>query len=202
MSSAQGRFTSPDRPFLDQHLGNPQSWNLYTYTRNNPLRFVDDQGEAVKETVSVRTYQVSGRSADEAFANARVVSGLRSDGVAMSAETRATVQVDYTQRVTVQPALGELVPANATAAVTSADVNLNQTITMPVWTDRDKAPPGEQKAWDQGMATLKTHEDGHTQINREEAKKLDESLPGTKAYGNAPTTTTAEDQARRRLTGL
>jgi RHS repeat-associated protein len=38
-SSAQGRFTSPDPPLLDQHIGNPQSWNLYAYGRNNPLRF-------------------------------------------------------------------------------------------------------------------------------------------------------------------
>ena len=29
-SGAQGRFTSPDRPFADQHRGDPQSWNLYS----------------------------------------------------------------------------------------------------------------------------------------------------------------------------
>ena len=41
MSSAQGRFTSPDAPFADQRSVDPQSWNLYAYGRNNPLRFVD-----------------------------------------------------------------------------------------------------------------------------------------------------------------
>lgn len=46
MSSAQGRFTSPDKPFADQHFENPQTWNLYSYGRNNPLRFVDDDGHA------------------------------------------------------------------------------------------------------------------------------------------------------------
>ncbi len=35
--SAQGRFTSPDKPFADQTPFDPQSWNLYSYTRNNPL---------------------------------------------------------------------------------------------------------------------------------------------------------------------
>jgi hypothetical protein len=25
-SGAQGRFTSPDKPFADQHLSDPQSW--------------------------------------------------------------------------------------------------------------------------------------------------------------------------------
>ena len=41
---AQGRFTSPDRPQVDQHAEDPQSWNLYSYVRNNPLRFVDPTG--------------------------------------------------------------------------------------------------------------------------------------------------------------
>jgi RHS repeat-associated protein len=47
-SSTQGRFTSPDPPVLDQHIYDPQSWNLYTYARNNPLRFVDPTGNAIK----------------------------------------------------------------------------------------------------------------------------------------------------------
>ena len=42
--SAQGRFTSPDAPFADQHPEDPQSWNLYTYGRNNPLRYFDPTG--------------------------------------------------------------------------------------------------------------------------------------------------------------
>jgi RHS repeat-associated protein len=28
-SGAQGRFTSPDEPFIDQDESDPQSWNLY-----------------------------------------------------------------------------------------------------------------------------------------------------------------------------
>jgi hypothetical protein len=45
MSAAQGRFTSPDKPFIDQFENDPQSWNLYGYVRNNPLTFVDPNGE-------------------------------------------------------------------------------------------------------------------------------------------------------------
>jgi RHS repeat-associated protein len=44
LSAAQGRFTSPDVPLLDQQPGDPQSWNLYSYVRNNPLIFTDPTG--------------------------------------------------------------------------------------------------------------------------------------------------------------
>jgi RHS repeat-associated protein len=45
LSSAQGRFTSPDP--LGAGAGreeDPQSWNLYAYGRNNPLKYVDPLG--------------------------------------------------------------------------------------------------------------------------------------------------------------
>jgi RHS repeat-associated protein len=43
-SGAQGRFTSPDLP-VDQHPADPQSWNLYSYVRNNPLSMTDPSGD-------------------------------------------------------------------------------------------------------------------------------------------------------------
>ncbi len=46
-SGAQGRFTSPDVPLLDQDPADPQSWNLYAYARNNPLKYIDPTGNAV-----------------------------------------------------------------------------------------------------------------------------------------------------------
>lgn len=59
MSSAQGRFTSPDEPLADQDEGNPQSWNLYTYGRNNPLSFTDRDGrKCVTVTVGGDEQQV------------------------------------------------------------------------------------------------------------------------------------------------
>jgi len=42
--SSLGRFTTPDAPFADQHSGNPQTWNLYAYGRNNPLGGIDTNG--------------------------------------------------------------------------------------------------------------------------------------------------------------
>ena len=48
-SGAQGRFTSPDAPFAGQDRNNPQSWNLYSYGLNNPLRFIDPSGHDPEE---------------------------------------------------------------------------------------------------------------------------------------------------------
>jgi RHS repeat-associated protein len=46
-SSTQGRFNSPDDLLNDTHVSDPATWNLYVYTRNNPLRYVDPSGEKV-----------------------------------------------------------------------------------------------------------------------------------------------------------
>jgi RHS repeat-associated protein len=42
-ASNMGRFMSPDKP-VDQHPEDPQSWNLYSYVRNNPLSSIDQDG--------------------------------------------------------------------------------------------------------------------------------------------------------------
>jgi RHS repeat-associated protein len=44
-SGMQGRFTCPDEPLVDEIPEYPQSWNLYSYVRNNPLKFIDPTGE-------------------------------------------------------------------------------------------------------------------------------------------------------------
>jgi len=44
--SSLGRFLRPDDPNADQDSSDPGSWNLYTYVRNNPLRFTDADGRA------------------------------------------------------------------------------------------------------------------------------------------------------------
>ena len=55
-SSVQGRFTSVDPGSLGKrHLINPQKWNRYSYTINNPLRYFDPDGMEEIEVI-VRTY--------------------------------------------------------------------------------------------------------------------------------------------------
>jgi hypothetical protein len=66
---AQGRFTSPDAPFADQHPNDPQSWNLYSYGRNNPLRFVDPSGQAVELVGSEEERQKQLKALQDAVGN-------------------------------------------------------------------------------------------------------------------------------------
>jgi RHS repeat-associated protein len=45
MATAAGLPYEAARSQMDEFLENPQNWNKYTYTLNNPLRFVDPLGE-------------------------------------------------------------------------------------------------------------------------------------------------------------
>jgi RHS repeat-associated protein len=47
-SGAQGRFTSVDPGNAGAYRNDPQTWNGYSYARNNPLLYTDPTGEAIR----------------------------------------------------------------------------------------------------------------------------------------------------------
>jgi RHS repeat-associated protein len=54
-SSAQGRYTSPDPLFIEmRRLSDPQQLNIYSYTRSNPLKFIDPLGLDITVTGSLQ----------------------------------------------------------------------------------------------------------------------------------------------------
>jgi RHS repeat-associated protein len=50
--SALGRFTSPDPKGIPDEFDNPQAWNKYAYSGNNPLRYTDPDGKDWKDVVA------------------------------------------------------------------------------------------------------------------------------------------------------
>jgi RHS repeat-associated protein len=52
MSGAQGRFQSPDPGNAGASLGNPQTWNAYSYVGNNPLSYTDPSGQGFSDILA------------------------------------------------------------------------------------------------------------------------------------------------------
>jgi RHS repeat-associated protein len=66
-SGAQGRFLSVDPENAGAKRNDPQSWNAYAYSRNNPLSYTDPSGEAYEIMTGGSAYWYT----DEEFAQKR-----------------------------------------------------------------------------------------------------------------------------------
>jgi RHS repeat-associated protein len=93
-SSAQGRWTSPDpKQFNSKFLFNPQKWNKYAYTLNNPLTFVDPDGQE-EVTVVLR-----------AFIPQNQVLGFAGDNRTFSTDPNASSRSSIAVRVETDPSV-------------------------------------------------------------------------------------------------
>jgi RHS repeat-associated protein len=59
INSTLGRFSSPDYFASDTTVVAPQSWNLYSYARNNPLLYIDHGGRDLFINVGGKDYKVT-----------------------------------------------------------------------------------------------------------------------------------------------
>ena len=80
-SAAQGRWTSPDPSPAGLNIANPQSWNLYNYVFNNPLRLVDNNGKwATDVHAQIVTYAL------QQYVSAGELNALRATQYSMDAD--------------------------------------------------------------------------------------------------------------------
>jgi RHS repeat-associated protein len=84
-ASTIGRFMVPDKPFDDHAPTDPQSWNLYSYVRNNPLSFTDPNGGACVQGVDGNYHDDNG--AGETCAQVDVNNATTGPSVTVSATT-------------------------------------------------------------------------------------------------------------------
>lgn len=91
-SSAMGRFMSPDQRRLSiRDLINPQKWNKYAYTINNPLRYFDPDG---MEEIEVQL---------RAFIPQSSVAGFKGDNRGFTTAQNVTSRTSITVRVETDP---------------------------------------------------------------------------------------------------
>ncbi len=63
-----GRFTTIDPVYTwEESLVDPQRWNRYSYVRNNPLRWVDPDGEAIETLWDIANVVMGAKSAYDNF---------------------------------------------------------------------------------------------------------------------------------------
>ena len=100
-SSILGRFMSPDPKILTiKHIANPQKWNNYAYTINNPLRYFDPDGMQEID-VQFRAF-ISASSRPDGRGNTFAGDG-RSSTTAQNVTSRTTITVRIETDPSIRP---------------------------------------------------------------------------------------------------
>lgn len=110
-ASTQGRFLSPDR--LQGHVGDPQSWNRYSYVENDPVDVSDPNGQGFWEDLGFAIADVL--LAVIPGAQAALPYALGAEGAAVTAsEAEKLAQAAVTYTITSCVLLGSTEPCNLT----------------------------------------------------------------------------------------
>jgi RHS repeat-associated protein len=184
------RFLSTD-PGDDTDTEVPLSWNKYTYVRDNPLKFLDPDGKATELHSKVSTYPVAGKTATEAWANAKAAN---SDGF----PGHTTWSMAITSLESVEAGGGShgaavSIPIDVTVTVTA-------TVSVPTWSAPAEASPGEQSAFDAASASLMKHEEGHVKIAKQGGEALEKAVMNVVGVGKGATQHQAAANAKSDLT--
>jgi RHS repeat-associated protein len=150
-ASVQGRFTSPDMPLVDQWQEEPQTWNLYTYVLNNPLKHDDPTGlwRRVKTEDGTIIYEAEKGDTIEGLAKIlnvpvkSLVGSLGSDKVQIGQQFDVTNYRDYQQVTWVQVVYEDEVPSED-----NSDDTIGTLIQIAgMWTPTKKFS-GVRNAWE------------------------------------------------------
>ncbi|MGH9890867.1 MAG: RHS repeat-associated core domain-containing protein [bacterium] len=189
-----GRFVQVDPKLMDQRrLRDPQLINMYAYSRNNPLRYIDPDGADVKTTVTitVQTFSVQGKNFAEASQNAKK---LETDNGTSQARTTVSTSVKTRENTTYQPSNGGV---QATTTVVDVEVTVDITVELPDWEGYDQASPEDQQAWGNLESDLANDEFGHVASAVQAAPELGKAIEGTTGTGKGKTPDEAQKNAQK-----
>ena len=165
------RWISPDEPFADNHITTPQSWNLFSYVRDNPINLFDNDGyKVLPPVVKVTRFDISGKSAQEAAVNAEKGNPhMPGHSGSYSAKYNFQLKGEHSKFPTTD---GYFVNFESTSADTQVEIE----ISLPNWTEYDCASENERAAWNSILKMIQGHEDEHKQVGLDGAKEIDEAL--------------------------
>jgi predicted secreted Zn-dependent protease len=171
-------------------LEDPQSWNRYAYSRNNPLKYVDPNGEEPVVSVNYDYYPVSGNTASEAWSNA-----IAANPDGFPGHTSWDINISSISSLEVStPDLG-----SAVSIPTDVTVSVDITISLPAWVAPPDAPEGEQASFNQAKSSVNKHEQGHQAIAVQGGRALEQQVMGTVGTAQGTTPAGAESSAKRDL---